>query len=364
MPPPASSGSRPQRRPGGGALAAQAKEGVKTTRALGGAQLTNRPAAQAVPSDRPARPGTKRLAEAPDPSAAPTMEQPRRPQPQQRLSSSASAGRRVVVILAKAGLKLGRDGLVDAYDRTINAASPTDGFLQPYRPDIVHQCLLALYDSDLGASGRLHVWIQTDKGKTIEVAPHLRPPRTYGRFKRIMEQVLETGSVINREDGKWLLRSTRWSIAPQVPHGAEVYGIHNAESSPVATAVELAKGAIAEPVPDTLQGGIKNVYGFYCISCTDDSNLEGLDFVTKTVCLSKFPTAPHVAALRLCEGFRVATSRATNEALTSATGAEAVNAQLSTALATPGLGQRKDAAVAKAQQQSRQQQQQEQPAQE
>jgi rRNA small subunit pseudouridine methyltransferase Nep1 len=252
-----------------------------------------------------------------------------------------------VVILAKAGLKLGRDGLIDAYDRTINPATvPADDFLQPYRPDIVHQCLLALYDSELAASGRLQVWIQTERGKTIEVAPNLRPPRTYGRFKGIMERVLQEGSVINREDGKWLLRSTRWSIAPQIPHGAEVFGIHNLESSPVATAVELAKGAVAEPVPNTLQGGLKDVFGFYCISCSDDQNLDGLDFVTKTVCLSKFPTSPHVACIRLCEGFRVATSRATNEGLAAGGGAaDKAGSELIKALTTPSLGQKKDAAV-------------------
>jgi rRNA small subunit pseudouridine methyltransferase Nep1 len=278
---------------------------VRSTKALGGAVRTNIAAPQAVvDGDRQRKPPQPRREIGSSP--APTTTRPAFDR-----SRPMAGGKKIVVILAKAGLRVGHDGLVDAYGRGGTTRIAAE-HLAPYRPDIVHQCLLALFDSDMAAAGRLQVIIVTERGKTIEVNPTLRPPRTYGRFKGLMEKLLQEG-VVKSADGQWLLRTTRWSVAPQIPHGAEVYGIHNAESSSVVSAVELARGAVAEPVPTILQGGIKDAYGFYCVSCTDDSNLDGLDFVTQSICLSKYPTAPHVACLRLAEGFRFATSAVTTD---------------------------------------------------
>lgn len=224
--------------------------------------------------------------------------------------------RSVVIILAKAGLRVGHQGLVDAYDRGITTTITTP-HLADMRPDIVHQCLLAIFDSDLAASGRVQVYILTTRGTTIEINPSLRPPRTYARFKGLMEKLLNEGRVTST-DGAWLMRTVRGSIAPYIPYGADVTGIHNAESTPVHSAITLARAAVADPVPDTLQGGVKNAYAFYCISCTDDSNLDGLDFVTTTACLSRYPTTPHVAAARILEGFRAATSSSSSAAAAAA----------------------------------------------
>jgi rRNA small subunit pseudouridine methyltransferase Nep1 len=304
----------------------------KTTRALGGKDISNRPASQVVVDKdleqrRRPQPSAELGHHHPGASAPPMAVRPTRA-PRGVASPNA---KKVVVILAKAGLKVGYDGLIDAYDRG-NTTKIALEHLTAFRPDIVHQCMLALFDSDMAAAGRLQVFILTHQDRTIEVSPALRPPRTYGRFKGLMEKLLNDG-IVKAADGQWLLRTSRWSIAPQIPHGAEVYGIHNADSSVVVGPAELARGAVAEPVSDALQGGIKNAYGFYCISCTDDSNLDGLDFVTQTLCLSKYPTTPHVACMRIAEGFRLATSAVTN------TGAPSDAAgTLTSALQTPALG--------------------------
>lgn len=211
-------------------------------------------------------------------------------------------GRDVIVVLEKAGLLLGNLGLVDAYDRSASTEL-TNASLEGVRPDIVHQCLLALFDSDLAYHRRLRVYISlfARSKKVIEVSPALRPPRTYARFRGLMSALLREGSV-SSVDGKVLMRVMPGSIAPVIPDGAEVIGLSNQLQAPVTTALTLARQAAKAPVPDTLQGGVKNISAIYCVSCTDDANLDGVEYITKTVCLNAYPTTAHVLCSRVCEG--------------------------------------------------------------
>ena len=54
------------------------------------------------------------------------------------------------------------------------------------RPDITHQCLLALLDSPLNKAGLLQVYLRTTKNVLIELNPHVRIPRTFKRFAGLM----------------------------------------------------------------------------------------------------------------------------------------------------------------------------------
>jgi rRNA small subunit pseudouridine methyltransferase Nep1 len=209
--------------------------------------------------------------------------------------------RDVVVILERAGLWLGRDGLVDAYDRT-PSVELTNESLKDIRPDIVHQCLLALFDSDIAFRNRLRVYISTVKDKVIEVHPTLRPPRTYGRFKGLMEALLRDG-VVQAADGLTLMRTLPGTIAPVIPHGADVIGLSCSSTAPIVSASALAEQAAKTPVPDTLQGGQKNVLAFYVVCCTDDADASCVPYVTKEVTMCAYPMSSHVMCSRICEGF-------------------------------------------------------------
>ncbi|KAG5475459.1 hypothetical protein LSCM1_03579 [Leishmania martiniquensis] len=219
-----------------------------------------------------------------------------------RSTSGAAKPRDIVVILEKAGILLGNMGLVDAYDRAATTEIANES-LKDVRPDIVHQCLLALFDSDLAYQHRLRVYISlfVRQGKVIEVSPALRPPRTYARFRGLMSALLRDGRICST-DGQVLMRLMPGSVAPIIPHGAEVVGLTNSLASPIVTATQLAQQAAAAPVDDSLQGGIKHVAAFYCISCTDDCNLDGIDYITRSVCLSAYPMTAHVQCARVCEG--------------------------------------------------------------
>jgi rRNA small subunit pseudouridine methyltransferase Nep1 len=63
------------------------------------------------------------------------------------------------------------------------------------RPDILHFCLLESLGSPLNHEGGLRVWVQTIGGYIIEVSPETRLPRDYNRFKGLMEQLFQKGSV-------------------------------------------------------------------------------------------------------------------------------------------------------------------------
>lgn len=53
---------------------------------------------------------------------------------------------------------------------------------EDFRPDTVHQTLMALLDSPLNKGGKLQVFVRTQRGHTIEVSPEIRLPRTFKRF--------------------------------------------------------------------------------------------------------------------------------------------------------------------------------------
>ena len=61
--------------------------------------------------------------------------------------------------------------------------------LEEFRPDIIHQCLLNLFDSPLNKVGLLQVYIHTNKNVLIEINPKTRIPRTFKRFSGLFSQL-------------------------------------------------------------------------------------------------------------------------------------------------------------------------------
>ena len=57
---------------------------------------------------------------------------------------------------------------------------------QNYRPDIIHQELMAVLDSPLNKAGFVKVYVHTEKNVLIEINPKTRIPRTFKRFSGLM----------------------------------------------------------------------------------------------------------------------------------------------------------------------------------
>lgn len=94
------------------------------------------------------------------------------------------------------------------------------------RPDIIHQCLLALLDSALTD---LEVYVHTIAGKIIRINRKTRLPRNYNRFLGLMEDLFRKGRI--SAGGKDLLEITDLGLEEIIPDGSivmhEGYGSEN-----------------------------------------------------------------------------------------------------------------------------------------
>jgi len=111
------------------------------------------------------------------------------------------------------------------------------------RPDIIHMCLLSIFDSPIG--GLSDVYVHTIDGKIIGFSKGLRLPRNYNRFVGLMEQLLREGKIksggktlieIKDHDLESLLRSVNPSQTSQIllltEKGEELDGLLNFDLAP------------------------------------------------------------------------------------------------------------------------------------
>ncbi|KAH9287740.1 hypothetical protein KI387_031857, partial [Taxus chinensis] len=103
-----------------------------------------------------------------------------------------------------------------------------------YRPDIVHQALLAILDSPLNKAGRLSaLYVQTQKNVLIQVNPHVRLPRTFKRFCGLMVQLLQKLSIRATNGPDKLLRVIKNSVTKYLPSEAHRIGLSYSASKVV-----------------------------------------------------------------------------------------------------------------------------------
>ncbi|KAL6640157.1 hypothetical protein ACP70R_022006 [Stipagrostis hirtigluma subsp. patula] len=95
-----------------------------------------------------------------------------------------------------------------------------------YRPDIIHQALLAIFDSPLTKAGRLQaVYVRTEKGVLFEIKPHVRMPRTFKRFCGLMSQLLQKLSITAVGKREKLLNVIKNPVTRYLPVGARKIGL-------------------------------------------------------------------------------------------------------------------------------------------
>ena len=96
---------------------------------------------------------------------------------------------RLIVILEQANLETCKTGRgielinCDDHQKTITKMGKK---YEEYRPDVTHQCLLALLDSPLNKAGLLQVFIRTEQNVLIEINSMLKVPRTFKKFSGFM----------------------------------------------------------------------------------------------------------------------------------------------------------------------------------
>ena len=95
---------------------------------------------------------------------------------------------------------------------------------QDYRPDIIHQELMAVLDSPLNKAGKVKVYVHTEKNVMIEINPKTRIPRTFKRFSGLMVQLLHKLKIRSADGKDMLLKVVKNPISRHLPAGARCYG--------------------------------------------------------------------------------------------------------------------------------------------
>ena len=137
--------------------------------------------------------------------------------------------RRVIFILEDAQLETARVGgeicLLNADEHKRYLARHAKD-VSTYRPDILHQSLLAILDSPLCKMGHIsEVFIHTSANVLIRVDPTTKLPRTYGRFAGLMAQLLEKFAIRAEKGPGKLLRCIKGPVTQHLPGDAHIIAL-------------------------------------------------------------------------------------------------------------------------------------------
>ncbi|EMS65995.1 hypothetical protein TRIUR3_34030 [Triticum urartu] len=136
---------------------------------------------------------------------------------------------RAIFVLERACLEVGKVGktmqILNSDDHANylrkHNRNPAD-----YRPDIIYQALLAIFDSPLTKAGRLQaVYVRTEKGVLFEVKPNVLLPRTCKRFCGLMSQLLQKLSITAVGRREKLLNVIKNPVTQYLPVGSKKIGL-------------------------------------------------------------------------------------------------------------------------------------------
>lgn len=142
----------------------------------------------------------------------------------------------VIFVLERACLEVGKVGkamqILNSDDHA-NYLRKQNRNPADYRPDIIYQALLAIFDSPLTKAGRLQaVYVRTENGVLFEIKPNVRLPRTFKRFCGLMSQLLQKLSITAEGTREKLLNVIKNPVTKYLPVGARKIGLsYKAEKS-------------------------------------------------------------------------------------------------------------------------------------
>jgi rRNA small subunit pseudouridine methyltransferase Nep1 len=158
------------------------------------------------------------------------------------------------------------------------------------RPDLVHGTLLSVTGTPLYLDGRVKAFVHTHSNLVLDIAPKTRIPKSYIRFRGLMEKALREGDTslvrARRSDLRELVRKI---ISPDIVFGLSVQGKKTGLE-------ELAEKLMAAYNPCVLVGGFP--HGHF----TPDT----LSVVDELVRIHEMPLEAHVVTSRLLYEFEKA----------------------------------------------------------
>lgn len=232
------------------------------------------------------------------------------------LSETHAKKIKITVLLEKANLETvkqnGRSGgvaLLNCEDHR-HVLKKTGREANDARPDITHQCLLALMDSPLNKAGRLKVYIRTAKNVLIDVHPQTRVPRTIRRFSGLMAELLEKFKVRGTSGSTPLLRVIRNPITSHLPVGTRkivcTYNTENVVDMREHAAKMVALAAQGEEDKEKLERGeqidvdddSETVNVLYVIGAMAHGKVTE-DWADDYICVSEYPLSAATVCSRL-----------------------------------------------------------------
>ena len=123
--------------------------------------------------------------------------------------------KKLIVILEGATLELGslkKNPQIINCDDHYKIIKSMKKKLDEFRPDIIHQCLLNIFDSPLNKVGLLQVYIHTTKNILIEINPKTRMPRTFKRFSGLFTQLLLKNEIKASDTNEILMKTINSNI--------------------------------------------------------------------------------------------------------------------------------------------------------
>lgn len=165
-----------------------------------------------------------------------------------------------------------------------------------YRPDILHQELLALQDSPLNKAGLLKIYIATKKKVLIDLHPATRIPRTYKRFAGLMVQLLHKMKIKAGTDHTTLLKVIKNPFSQYLPAGTRCFGMscQGTLYSPINLASTLMPQDYASAkAPTCFVVGAMS---------TGHVQLEDHPYMEKMISVSEYPLSGAAALSRIASG--------------------------------------------------------------
>lgn len=175
------------------------------------------------------------------------------------------------------------------------------------RPDITHQCLLALQDSPLNKAGHLKVYIRTARNVLIDVHPQTRIPRTMKRFSGLMAELLEKFKVRGTNGATPLLKVIRNPVTSHLPVGArKIVCTYNTENTVDArdhamkmSRLALPDGKEVEKVgEEEMEINGKDVHVVYVIGAMAHGKVTE-DWADDYICMSEYPLSAATVCSRI-----------------------------------------------------------------
>mmetsp|Transcript_18322 Transcript_18322/g.42207 ORF Transcript_18322/g.42207 Transcript_18322/m.42207 type:complete len:271 (-) Transcript_18322:161-973(-) len=167
-----------------------------------------------------------------------------------------------------------------------------------FRPDILHQEILALLDSPLNKAGLLKIYIATTKKVLIEVNPQIRAPRTYKRFAGLMTQLLHKMKIKAGNDSTTLLKVIKNPFSSHLPPGTRCFGF-SCEGT-LYSPISLAK-TVVPAEPDTSGKSPPTCFVLGAMS-SGHITIDDHPYIEKMISISSYPLSGAAAISRLLGG--------------------------------------------------------------